>query len=440
MQTQHRTSAEDVHITGGREMNRLRTAAGMLGVAAILAAGPAASQQAPAKPVTVELFALATNLWQGVIDEFQKEYPGITVKWTKFGTDEMKQSLRVAAASGKMPDLWFNWGGSLASPYSRGGHALEIPPQLMKELKLDESVLPVAFRLAEDRGKVFGVPNRVVAMSAVYRKDIFEKHGLKPPASFAELEAANAALKAKGVIPFSLGGKFGWMTMRYTDFFIEHFAGPALHDKLMAMEADWNSDAVVKGFAKLKEWNDKGWFNPGFLNIDPATDMQLVFQSKAAMVIEVPSVDVSRMKRENIDPNGYGTFPLPSDHAPRRVSGFQQQLQISARAAPEVQRAALLFAAYVVRPDVAPRNAGIIGGPSAAKGVLPPQDQPIARQWAEWLQGEVSLYLPTDQALPQEVVAAFFEAQDMVILGTMEPKDAAAQVQTAIEAYRSKAN
>ncbi len=410
----------------------------LAGLAMALPAGSVLAQQVPQGQVRVELFGLASNLWQGVIDEFAKEYPNIEVRWTKFGTDEMKQALRVGAASGKMPDMWFNWGGSLASPYNRGGHALEITPERIKELKLDQHVLPAAISLASDNGKLYGVPNRIVPMSAVYRKDIFEKHGLVPPKSFAELEAICAKLKAAGIIPFSTGGKFSWMTMRYVDFFIEHYAGPVEHDRLMAMQSPWTSEPVVKGFAKLKEWVDKGYFNPGFLNIDPATDLQLVYQNRAAMVFEVPTVEVNRMKREGVDPNGYGTFPVPSDHTPRRVSGFQQQLQVAAKAPPAVQQAALLFASYVVRPDVAPRNMGIIGSPSAAKGVMPGTDQPLGRQWAQWLQGEVGLYLPTDQALPQEIVAQYFEAQDSVVLGTMSPKDAAAHVENAIKAYKAK--
>jgi raffinose/stachyose/melibiose transport system substrate-binding protein len=58
----------------------------------------------------------------------------------------------------------------------------------------------------------------------------------------------------------------------------------------------------------------------------------------------------------------------------------------------------------------------------------------------KWLQGEVKLYLPTDQAVPQEIVNAFFQAQDSVVLGSMTPEDAAAQVQKAVEAYKSAQN
>ena len=44
---------------------------------------------------------------------------------------------------------------------------------------------------------------------------------------------------------------------------------------------------------------------------------------------------------------------------------------------------------------------------------------------------------PTDQALPQELVNAFFQAQDSVVLGTMTPEAAAESIQKAVEAYKA---
>lgn len=406
-------------------------------ISATACAGPATAQKVPTGNVTVELFALATNGFDPVVEAFNKQYPNITVKLTKFGTDEMKQALRVGASSGKMPDVWFNWGGSLASAYNKAGLALDLTPRI-KELKLDETLIPSAITLAQYNDKLYGVPNRLVAMSFFYRKEILEKAGVAEPKSFAELETAAEKIKAAGLTPFSLGGKFSWMTMRFTDFFIEHFAGPKLHDDLMNMRASWDQDAVVKGFTKLKEWQDKGYFNQGFLNVDPATNMQALYAGKAAMVFDVSSIEASRLKRENIDPRTYGTFPAPSDQSPRRVSGFQQQLQISAKAPQDVQDAAILFATFVVRPDVAAANIGSMGGPSAVKGVMPSAETPNQALWANWLQGDVGLYLPSDQALPQEVVAAYFEAQDSVLLGAMTPAEAAKQIQEAVVAWKKR--
>jgi raffinose/stachyose/melibiose transport system substrate-binding protein len=49
----------------------------------------------------------------------------------------------------------------------------------------------------------------------------------------------------------------------------------------------------------------------------------------------------------------------------------------------------------------------------------------------------VQLYLPTDQALPQELVNAFFQAQDSLVLGTIAPEAACAQIQKAVDQYKA---
>jgi raffinose/stachyose/melibiose transport system substrate-binding protein len=55
----------------------------------------------------------------------------------------------------------------------------------------------------------------------------------------------------------------------------------------------------------------------------------------------------------------------------------------------------------------------------------------------KWVQGDAKLYLPTDQALPQELVNAFFQARDSVVLGTLTPEAAAAQMQKAVDDYKA---
>ncbi|MGA7903852.1 MAG: hypothetical protein WCA06_14565, partial [Terrimicrobiaceae bacterium] len=78
-----------------------------------------------------------------------------------------------------------------------------------------------------------------------------------------------------------------------------------------------------------------------------------------------------------------------------------------------------------------------LGTPRAVLGVSPAEDRPIGTQMAKWVQGDAQLYLPTDQALPQELVNAFFQAQDSVVLGTMTPEAAAEHIQKAVEAYKA---
>jgi raffinose/stachyose/melibiose transport system substrate-binding protein len=226
------------------------------------------------------------------------------------------------------------------------------------------------------------------------------------------------------------------MTMRTTDFLIEHYAGPAMHDKLFALEASYNSPEVVKAFSKLKEWVSKGYFNDGFISLDPNQALPLLFQDSAAMIFQGPWIEDQNIIPAHQDPNNYVPIIAPSDQKPVRVSGFQEQLQFWSKSKPDEQKAALLFASLITTPEVAKRHIAQFGSPSAVVGVLPPADRPIETQMVKWLQGDVQLYLPTDQALPQELVNAFWQAQDSLVLGTLTPEAACAQIQKAVEEYK----
>ena len=391
----------------------------------------------PSGNVTFSFWGIASQPWQIMIDDFQKTYPNLKVKWTKYSTDEIKQALRVSSAAGKMSDAWFNWGGSLASPYDAGGHALELTPQLSNQYSVDKNIVPAALDLARYNGKLYGIPVWVRPMTIIYKKSLFDKYGLTAPATFDELEKACDTLKSKGVTPFACGGKFSWMTMRTTDFLIEHFAGPAMHDKLFSLEASYNSPEVIKAFAKLKEWVNKGYFNDGFISLDPNQSIPLLFQDKAAMTFQGPWIEDQNIIPAHEDPNNYVPIIAPADQKPVRVSGFQEQIQFWAKSKPDQQKAALLFASFVTTPEVAKRHIADFGSPSAVLGVLPPANRPIAAQMAKWLQGEVALYLPTDQALPQELVNAFWQAQDSLVLGTLTPEAACEQIQKAVDQYKA---
>ena len=400
------------------------------------AQAPEGLPKPPEGEVIVNFWAIATQPWKEPLAEFEKVYPNINIKWTKYSVDGIKQALRVASSSGKMPDMWTNWGGSLASPYIDGGHALEITPEIAAKFGFDKNISPVALDLAKRNGKLYGVPIWVRPMTIFYKKSLFDKFGIPEPKTFADLEKAMETLKSNGVTPIAVGGKFSWMTMRTTDFLIEHFAGPEMHDKLFALEASYNSPEVVQAFVKLKEWADKGYFNDGFISLDPNQSLPLLFRDKAAMTFQGPWIEEENIIGSGLDPNDYVAIIAPADQTPVRISGFQEQLQFWSKSPPEVRDAALLFAAYVSLPEVTEKMT-VLGTPRAVLGVLPPADHPIATTMTKWIQGDAELYLPTDQALPQELVNAFFQVQDSVVLGMLTPEEAAAQMQEAVDAYKA---
>ena len=102
----------------------------------------------------------------------------------------------------------------------------------------------------------------------------------------------------------SLGGKFGWNTMRLLDYFIELEAGPEMHDQLNALEASWDSPEVIAAYQKLKTWVDNGWIVPGFLAVSPDDARQPFYRGQAAMVFEAAAViaAVEQFLRDTLPP------------------------------------------------------------------------------------------------------------------------------------------
>ena len=397
---------------------------------------PAMAQTVPSGPVTIEFYGIASGGWQPVIDDFQKAYPNITVKWTKFGVDDLKQALKVAASSRKMPTMWYNWGGTLQSQYDRAGLALDTTA-LLAQTGLDQAINPAALALGKDEGKSWGMPYRLIPMSIIYRRDIFEGAGATVPKTFAEFEGVLATLLAKGVTPFATGGKFGWMTMRYIDILLEHFAGSAKHDALKGLAVSWKDPAVTAAYTKLKEWADKGYFNRGFLGVDPTTAPTMLYDGRCAMLLDSPGIEASRLLRDGVDLSKWATFVIPLDQSPNRISGFITQLQIAATAPPDQRDAALLFLKHLATPGNATKFLPTLGGPSAVKGVQIPPELPLSRRWVEILEGGVSMFLPADQALPQELVNTYFETNDAVVLGSVTPQQAGAQMDEAIARFKA---
>ena len=109
-------------------------------------------------------------------------------------------------------------------------------------------------------GKKWAVPRVVRGMGFWYRTDIFAANGIEVPTTYAEVEKACQTLKEQGIYALSLGGKFGWNTMRLTDYFLEMAAGPDGHDQLNRMEMSWDSPPVIEAFTLLRKWVMKaGW-------------------------------------------------------------------------------------------------------------------------------------------------------------------------------------
>ncbi|WP_299092253.1 extracellular solute-binding protein [uncultured Metabacillus sp.] len=391
----------------------------------------ASGSESSSNKVTVEFWTLDNDkaLYEPIIEDFEKEHPDIDINMSTRTIDAHKEGLKVGASSNTLPDIWFNWGGSLGSFYPENGLTLDLT-EYAEQGKWNELYLETALELTKYEGQITGVPTSLAGLGIFYRKDIFEELGIEVPKTFEEFEAVMAKLKENNITPVSVGGKFGWHTMRFTEAVLEHYAGPELKDKLINLEESWDNPAVEQTYAKLKEWEGKGYFPAGFITADPNEAKMPFYSGDTAMVLEGPWFDTVATEDE-FDLEKIGVFPFPTDQEPQRVSSFVEMLQIKGDASKEVQDAAVEFALYASSKEVAEKYKDKVQFPVAAAGVEIPENLPNVPTLVDAL--DKGAFVITDQALPQELVVKFFEAQDNVITGEFTSKEAAEFLQKSAE-------
>ncbi|WP_368658757.1 ABC transporter substrate-binding protein [Metabacillus halosaccharovorans] len=384
--------------------------------------------------ITVEFWGLDTQkrIYEPVIEDFEKEHPEIDISYSTRTVDAHKEGLKVAASSNTMPDVWFNWGGTLGSFYPENELTLDLTEHA-EQGKWNELYLETALELTKYEEQITGVPTKLAGLGIFYRKDIFEEQGIEVPKTFDEFEAVMAKLKDNNITPVSVGGKFGWHTMRFTEAVLEHYAGPELKDQLISLEQSWDNTAVEETYAKLKEWEGKGYFPTGFITADPNEAKMPFYSGDAAMLLEGPWFDTTATEDE-FPLENIGVFPFPTDQEPQRVSSFVEMLQINGHASKEVQDAAVEFALYATSKEVIEKYKDNYDFPVAAAGVEIPEEFPNVPTLVDSL--NEGAFVITDQALPQDLVVKFFEAQDNVITGEFTPKEAAEFLQKSAEGVK----
>lgn len=396
------------------------------------AAGNGAGGEEAQTAVTIWVLNDQQAYLEPIIKEFESKNPDIKVEPTFYGTDPLKESLKVAAASKTLPDMWFTWGGSLGSFYPENGLTMDLT-QIAAEHKWDEIYNPAALDLVKFDGKITGVPFHLASLGVFYPKELYTKLNLTPPTTFAEFEGQLQTMKEGGITPFAVGGKGGWMLMRWVEQLIELYGGPELHDKLNALEASWDDPAVVQTFAKLKEWSDKGYFEKGFITLDPQEAETPLYSAQQGFALEGAWVDLS-FAQAGADPNQFGIFKFPNDQQPVRMSSFAEMFQINGSSDPKVQEAAVKLGEYITGQEVVDQYIDQYGSP-ALKQFKTSAQSPHTSEMAGMI-GEGN-FLIADQALPQTVVQKLFEAQDAVVLNEWTPEQAAKEIQKAAESYKN---
>ena len=93
-----------------------------------------------------------------VIADFAKIYPNIKIEATFYSTDDIKTNTKVAASSGTLPDMWYNWGGFNYANYYASADLCYDLSSYAKENGWEDKYLKSALDLCTLDGKIIALP------------------------------------------------------------------------------------------------------------------------------------------------------------------------------------------------------------------------------------------------------------------------------------------
>ncbi len=243
------------------------------GAAQTTGAGPTSG--APAQPtaapataggsITIPFFTTESDpntldFFKKVGADFKTQNPTIDMKITAYQDENQLQFLTTAFQTGTDLGI-FAPPPSFISSWASQGFLLPLDA-LVQKIGADDFLAGTRVRVS---GKDYAMPFQANASALWYRKDLFDKAGLKPPATYDDYLAAAQALNKEGIVGVAstIGGSEQMALQFFTPYISQ--AGWDYFDKQGNVTFDRPEvlDAVKRYVAVMKNAT-KGMYNAGF--------------------------------------------------------------------------------------------------------------------------------------------------------------------------------
>ncbi len=291
---------------------------------------------------------------KAAVDRFNKANPNGQITATAFENDAYKTKIKTAIGAGQSPTIVFGWGGGTLRTYVQAGQVDDLTGWLDQNKAVKDKLLPSTFSAGIIEDKIYGFPvDRVQPIVLFYNKKLFEQIGAEPPQTWGDILDLVPKFNAKGIAPFSLGGKSKWTSMMWLEFLFDRIGGPEVFQAVFDGEKDaWSNPDAIKALGEVQKLVKAEGFIKGFSSIaaDSDADQALLYTGKAAMMLHGTwSYGIQKNDGKDFVSSGglgYMNFP-PVDGGKgdpsNTVGNPAQYLSIYSKASPEQKEIAKKF-------------------------------------------------------------------------------------------------
>ncbi|KKB63412.1 sugar ABC transporter substrate-binding protein [Robbsia andropogonis] len=327
---------------------RLRRLAQCFAVAALVV-GAFSSSMADAATLNVNVSARGNqrSTWQEAFDKFKKANPGIDLKVT-YVTEEVYKVQMSGWLATDPPDVLSWHGGERMAYYAQRGLLEDLSPDWSKN-GWSQQYASVK-EASTYKGKQYAAPLGYDAYGFFYRKDLFEKAGIKgEPKTWDELLDACKKLKASGVAPIAVAARDSWTLAAWFDYLDLRINGNTFHQQLMAGDVPYTDPRVKKVYTAWKTLIENHYFIDNALSYDLDSIAPFLVNGKAAMMLM--GTFFSASIPASIKPEiGFFRFPVIDASVPMAEDGPVNVLLIPTKARNKADARKLL--AFMETPEI----------------------------------------------------------------------------------------
>ena len=221
--------------------------------------------------------------WVSIIDDFAAANPDIQIIHQGYPQEEYKRGFTARLRSGRA-DLAFWYAGERLRDAAKNKLLAPLDADLVALLK-KKNFSPATLEGTRIDGEVHGFPLYYYVWGFVYRKSLFDRLGIRPPATWSEFLQTCERLKAAGVTPLAVGAKSGWPAAGWFDYLNLRINGIDFHRKLLRGEARFSTPQVRRVFDVWGDLLRKGYFLDATMDQEPERVMPYLYRDRVGMVL-----------------------------------------------------------------------------------------------------------------------------------------------------------
>lgn len=249
------------------------------------------------------------SAWYSIIQAFQKQNPDIHVTRNEYDPEAYKRDL-VHRIDSQGVDIAFWFAGERLRDMALHDRLAPLDPAFV-DSSLQGHFAPATLEATRINGRLYGMPIAYYPWGLFYRRSLFRRLGLSPPATWSDFLHACDRLKAAGITPIALAAGDGWPAAGWFDLLDLRMNGLDFHRRLLAGEIPFRDSAARAVLAQWKALLDDHDFLDEAL-YRPWTDaMPYLYREKVGMVL-MGSFIGARLPPDMAGDIGFFPFPRMS--------------------------------------------------------------------------------------------------------------------------------